>query len=141
MGTRSITHIYETDELGQDLVCSFYRQYDGYPSGHGQDLADWLKDKFLVNGIGADFIKGTHHNRAGQMAIELIHHIKQSTSVELIPTGSEDHGEDFIYKIFFVGGEFLIESKIACGEGENITMSAKTYNSDKVDSVICPDED
>jgi hypothetical protein len=74
------------------------------------------------------------------MAIELTHHLKESTSIELIPTGSEDHGEGFVYKIFFVGGEFLIETKSGYGDKENITMSAKTYDADKVESVLCGDD-
>jgi hypothetical protein len=39
MGTRSITYIY--DNNGK-LLCRMYRQYDGDPSGHGVDLADFL---------------------------------------------------------------------------------------------------
>ncbi len=37
MGTRSLTHIRET-ENASDLVC-IYRQFDGYPSGLGKALA------------------------------------------------------------------------------------------------------
>ena len=29
-----------------------YRQYDGYPSGHGHELAQFLGSKTLVNGFG-----------------------------------------------------------------------------------------
>jgi hypothetical protein len=28
-----------------------YRQYDGYPSGMGMDLVNFLKDGIVVNGI------------------------------------------------------------------------------------------
>ena len=47
MGTRSTTTIYEDREP----LMTFYRQYDGYPSGHGQALVDFLKTIKMVNGI------------------------------------------------------------------------------------------
>ena len=46
MGTRSTTAI--RDENGKTLV-TIYRQYDGYPTGHGQELADFLKARTLIN--------------------------------------------------------------------------------------------
>ena len=47
MGTRSLTYVYD---VKTPVVC-MYRQYDGYPSGHGQELAEFLFDGKLVNGI------------------------------------------------------------------------------------------
>ena len=47
MGTRSTTTIWENDKK----LLSFYRQYDGYPTGHGQALADFLKEFDIMNGI------------------------------------------------------------------------------------------
>ena len=38
MGTRSITHIRDNDTT----LVTLYRQYDGYPSGMGVDLAEQL---------------------------------------------------------------------------------------------------
>ncbi len=43
MGTRSLTYVYDArknDKDGQALCC-FYRQMDGYPSGLGQELAEY----------------------------------------------------------------------------------------------------
>ena len=34
MGTRSLTFVYEGDKP----FVNMYRQFDGYPSGHGQEL-------------------------------------------------------------------------------------------------------
>jgi hypothetical protein len=39
MGTRSLTFTYDRD--GEKIMC-LYRQYDGYPEGHGKDLAEIL---------------------------------------------------------------------------------------------------
>lgn len=48
MGTRSLTHIRET-ENGTDLVC-IHRQMDGYCAGHGKDLKELLTGYKIVNG-------------------------------------------------------------------------------------------
>lgn len=50
MGTRSITVVY--DEYNDKPVVCMYRQFDGYPSGHGRELAEILKDRVIVNGFG-----------------------------------------------------------------------------------------
>ena len=38
MGTRSLTFVYE----GEKPIVNMYRQFDGYPSGHGAELAEFL---------------------------------------------------------------------------------------------------
>jgi hypothetical protein len=47
MGTRSLTFTYT--EEGEKIVC-LYRQYDGYPEGHGKELATILNTT-LSNGM------------------------------------------------------------------------------------------
>lgn len=47
MGTRSLT--FMSDECGDVLVC-MYRQFDGYMSGHGVELAEFLAGFPIVNG-------------------------------------------------------------------------------------------
>ncbi len=59
MGTRSLTKVIQTweDKTGEThsrpITC-MYRQYDGYPSGHGAELAEWLSGYTIVNGIPAN---------------------------------------------------------------------------------------
>lgn len=50
MGTRSLTAF--VDDTGKEIV-RLYRQFDGYPTGHGADLVK-LCDVAIVNGIGAN---------------------------------------------------------------------------------------
>ena len=47
MGTRSLTTFLEED--GTEIAV-LYRQMDGYPTGHGQDLKDFLLPFTVVNG-------------------------------------------------------------------------------------------
>jgi hypothetical protein len=57
MGTRAVTKI-----SGFNTVY-IYRQMDGYPRGHGNDLYTFLKDHRLVNGFTQKQIdSGLYHN-------------------------------------------------------------------------------
>jgi hypothetical protein len=58
MGTRSITYIY--DENGK-VICKMYVQFDGYPSGHGLDLARFLKENLNLRNMGWLATKLTAH--------------------------------------------------------------------------------
>ena len=76
MGTRSTTTIYEGDKP----LLTFYRQMDGYPSGHGQELVDFLKGIEIVNGIqmGGEPPKLQQANGAGCLAAQILTHFKTS---------------------------------------------------------------
>ncbi len=50
MGTRALTFVYDGDKP----IVNLYRQYDGYPTGHGAELAQFLDGFKIVNGIGAE---------------------------------------------------------------------------------------
>lgn len=49
MGTRSLTKVYNKE--GKP-ICTIYRHMDGYPSEHGQVLADWLAQKTIWKKAG-----------------------------------------------------------------------------------------
>lgn len=51
MSTHSVTVVYDEDER---VLIRMYRQMDGYFSGHGKDLVDFLNGMWVVNGIGRD---------------------------------------------------------------------------------------
>ena len=74
MGTRSVTTIYEGDKP----LLAFYRQMDGYPSGHGQELVDFLEGIEMVNGIGVggEPPKLQQANGAGCLAAQILTHFK-----------------------------------------------------------------
>ena len=96
----------------EQIICSFYRHWDGYPSGHGQDLADYLKSRRLINGIQgkdqSDIEKHIAFNRAGSMAINLMHHIDEISGCEVIPTGDSGYWEEYTYHIYFRDFAFYI---------------------------------
>jgi len=137
MSTRSVTNIHEMKSLSEEerIVCTFFRHCDGYPDGMGKDLAGYLEDKNLVNGIGMDYVKGRDFNRAGTISIPLMSYIQELSGAEVMPTGSNGGDEDYIYDIFYREGGFVI--KTTCKySGLSLEMKARDFCSDKVDDAL-----
>jgi len=109
MSTRSITHIHEAVTGKEEIVCSFYRHCNGEPEGHGKDLAEWLAGKRLVDGIDIDFVEGRDFNHAGTMAVPLMAHIQNISSVKVIPTGAKGYGEEYTYNVYFRDNKFVVK--------------------------------
>ena len=123
MGTRSLTKViqtYETSIANEDnnnevykerkpITC-MYRQYDGYMSGHGVELAEWLSGYTLVNGIPVDKSEPMF-NGMDCLAAQMFVHFKASgckedgTPVSVVGNfycmhpDAEHCGEEFLYEI------------------------------------------
>lgn len=96
MGTRSLTFVYSDEE---PLVC-MYRQMDGYPSGHGLELAEFLEPIVMVNGLSLHD-KRKIANGAGCLAAQLVAHFKNEPgSIYLMPTETTDAGQEYEYHIY-----------------------------------------
>ena len=104
MGTRSLTFVYDSykDEDGKMVhrpIINLYRQYDGYPSGHGAEIAEFLAPLKLVNGIGSDATNLA--NGMGCLAAQLVAHFKDGAGqFYLYPTDCVDCGQDYEYHIY-----------------------------------------
>jgi len=100
MGTRSLTYVYGGDRKSKPLVC-MYRQFDGYPSGHGQELIDFLKPIKLVNGLGLEE-KTKVANCMACLAAQLIANFKTEPGQFYLhePVLDQDSGQDYEYHIF-----------------------------------------
>jgi hypothetical protein len=72
MGTRSLTYVYDN---GEPVVC-MYRQFDGYPTGHGFELAEWLNKGRLVNGLNLRE-KQIVYNGMGCLAAQMVSKFKE----------------------------------------------------------------
>lgn len=117
MGTRSITHIKQIPSLGGEVVCSFYRHSDGYPEGHGKEMADFLSGKRVVNGVGSEFDKSSVFNRSGKMAVKLMAAL--GDSAEVIPTGHSNYGEEYVYTLWvYASGEVAIDVSCVHSDGK-----------------------
>jgi hypothetical protein len=83
---------------GNQVLVSIYRQYDGYPSGLGQEVADFVGGMTVVNGYGKE-TKGIA-NGMGCLAAQLIKHLKTGVgNVYIRDTGPESHGEEYVYNL------------------------------------------
>jgi hypothetical protein len=112
MGTRSLTYVYDDD---MPLVC-MYRQCDGYPSGHGTELAEFLLSGKMVNGLSGDDTKV--FNGMCCLAAQMVAHFKQGPGgIYLMPpTPGADHGQEYEYHVRF---EDQIKVKVM-DEPENV---------------------
>lgn len=100
MGTRSLTYVYGGDTESKPLIC-MYRQYDGYPAGHGQELIDFLKPIKLVNGLGPEGNEKVA-NGMGCLAAQLVANFKDGPGQFYLyePELGQDACQEYEYHIF-----------------------------------------
>lgn len=93
MGTRSLTIVYESDSKKPNVI--MYRQMDGYPSGHGLELAEFLKPIKMVNGIGLDSRQVA--NGGGCLAAQIVAYFKKGPGGIYLQACLGDRGEEYEY--------------------------------------------
>jgi hypothetical protein len=99
MGTRSLT-IFNSNYSDEEIVV-MYRQYDGYPTGHGKELLEFLKGMTIVNGISAKKNPDKFANGMDCLAAQVVKHFKKDAGgFYLHRAGTRDVGEEFIYTIY-----------------------------------------
>ena len=80
MGTRSTVKFY--NEFNDEPILSVYQQFDGYIGGVGHDLANFLFEKKVINGIGVgQTMDGGYANGMGCLAAQYVSVIKQKLVV------------------------------------------------------------
>jgi hypothetical protein len=115
MGTRSLTIVLDDNQE----LCRIYRQFDGYPSGHGYDLAKAC-NVTLVNGFSENEKKGKHANGMPCLAATIIGKLKHGIgNIYLEPTGGEiSDWAEYVYVVRGdAGGEVIIECRTNAVEG------------------------
>jgi hypothetical protein len=110
MGTRSTYRVIEKGtyqgKAWKNILTLLYLQYDGYPSGHPSDTAEWLTSGTVVNGLNSSQPKVVF-NGAGCLAAQLVarHKCGDNGTIEagkayLYPIKSRGKcGEDYCYDI------------------------------------------
>ena len=81
MGTRSLTVFNDTWE--NEEIAVFYRQFDGYPEGHGKELLDLLKDMRVVNGMNSENMKFKIANGMDCLAAQVVAHLKMAQVISI----------------------------------------------------------
>jgi hypothetical protein len=120
MGTRCLTIVYDH---GKPIV-NLYRQYDGYPSGHGAELAEFLGQFVAVtNGIAMNEKRRTA-NGMGCLAAQLVSHFKQSVGGFYIHSVEDKEcGQDYEYHVYEMDGEICVQVKDRGCNMFGLTMS------------------
>ena len=100
MGTRSLTRFITQHGDEKIAITCVYRQYDGYPSSHGIELADFLASGKMVNGFGSSEEK--QFNGLGCLAAQFIADFKKGVGNIYIHTAdSKDCGEEYVYEVIY----------------------------------------
>lgn len=115
MGTRSLTKVYDEDG---NLLVNIYGQYDGYPTGHGEDLKKILGGRVVRNGFGMDDTLDNAFNGANCMAAAIVAGLKNSIGgFYLFP--HDDAEEEYEYYITIKNDKVIM----ACVENGKILFS------------------
>ena len=94
MGTRSLTIFQDSAE-----ICVMYRQFDGYPEGHGRELATFLSGITITNGR----VDGHTANGLQCLSAQIVAHFKtEPGEFYLMPAGTRDAGEEYRYTVYGV---------------------------------------
>ena len=106
MGTRALTFVYDgykqkNGKMKYKPIINMYSQYDGYPSGLGTDLAVFLRQFTMCNGIPVGETNKVYANGMGCLAAQLVAHFKAGAGgFYLYPTDAVDCGQDYEYHIY-----------------------------------------
>jgi hypothetical protein len=123
MGTRSLTHFIERyKEVSKDKrrkpkvkdteIVVMYRQYDGYPSGHGIQLAEFLTKGKLVNGISFAETQ-LLFNGMGCLTAQVVANFKEGAgNIYLHTAGTKDCWEEYDY--YVIGDNDTMELTLKC---------------------------
>jgi hypothetical protein len=96
MGTRALTFVYQ----GDTPIINMYRQFDGYPTGHGKELADFLAPFTMVKGLNKRQPQMVA-NGMGCLAAQLIAHFKDGAGGFYIhPVTDTECGQDYEYHVY-----------------------------------------
>ena len=99
MGTRSLTFVYDGGKNSEPIL-NMYRQFDGYISGHGTELAELLISGEMVNGIpiGEDQL---FFNGMGDLAAQIVANFKKgSGGIYIYPISYADCGQEYEYHVY-----------------------------------------
>lgn len=125
MGTRSATIIKDRDNK---KIVTIYRQYDGYPSGHGKQLLSFIKGGEVVNSFSMGAKAGEQFNGVEDFAAQFVEHIKdgQIGNVYLYAPLDADEPRDY-WDAWGVEYLYVVNSKLEvkcfdCYENKEINL-------------------
>jgi len=104
MGTRSTIKFYSNSE--KEPVLCVYQQYDGYIDGVGHDLANFLKNKKIINGFSNQTIEDGFANGMGCLAAQFV--AEKKTKIGGFYMTTKDDSQDYDYIVNLIDGNIEI---------------------------------
>lgn len=108
MGTKStVTFINKYPDSGEVCLVKIYEQYDGYPSGVGKKLCNFILGKKIINGISSDQFTDEFANGFDDLATMYIAKFKKGIGCFYItdPTLDSDRSSnkrcDYNYEVVY----------------------------------------
>ena len=133
MGTRSLIHVKD----GKKTIVTIYRQYDGYPSGMGEDIKRILNggEVEILNGYGGSSKIPAQFNGMGCLAAFLVGELKQKTigNVYLWAVNSKDCGEEFTYTLSDKNGTVYLKVQDVWNKKILFSGPLKDFNGEKAE--------
>lgn len=105
MGTRSTVKFYDHND--EDPILSVYQQWDGYIEGVGHDLANWLKDKKVINGYSVQTMEEGFANGAGCLAAQYVSAHKKGIGGFYLTHA--DNEQEYNYRVRVLGDKIVVE--------------------------------
>ena len=122
MSTRSIIRFAEREEgvsfseHPEEVEVQIYKHFDGYPSGVGVRLAEFLDEFKVVNGIGQNTYKVA--NGIGCLAAQLVADWKDGPGDVYLEKFSDNRGDlEYIYYVWATEGKGIWISIFDTGYG------------------------
>jgi hypothetical protein len=107
MGTRSTVKFCSQFNSNKVLV-AIYHQFDGYITGLGHDLANWLKGKKIITGIiESRNIDSGYANGMGCLAAQYI--AEHKTEIGSVYITTIEDKQEYNYKVMYENNDFIIE--------------------------------
>lgn len=140
MGTRSLTVIVDSPDYAsvENEIAVIYRQFDGYPTGHGQELADLINVRKMVNGISGNAAKVA--NGFSCLAALLVRGLKTDDAggTYLHRAGTRDCGEDYVYYVYGGGENQPVMLRVeSCGTARKVIYQGECskFNAKKAEKL------
>ena len=105
MATHSIIKFY--CEFTKEPILTVYQQCDGYIEGVGFELAKWLKDKKIINGISSQTLDEGYANGMGCLAAQFV--ADHKTKIGSLYIVSHDNEQEYNYRVKLIDDKLIIE--------------------------------
>jgi hypothetical protein len=106
--------------MDNEEIVVLYRQYDGYPTGHGRDLLSFLNNMEIVNGISNNEERKIA-NGMGCLSAQVVAYLKEAPGdFYLHSAGTRDIGEEFIYTLYYKNDKLKIKVQDTYDKGHDL---------------------